>query len=827
MKGRVRLLLGFCALLGASGLTPAPARNPVSSRVIEVEAALRDWVAAGAKGDAPLPVHLRGAVQNLPPAGAAPAPGQEPELRLLVRTDDASALRRAGFHVGTVAGRVATVTAPLGRVRELGAVSGVRSVEFPRRLKPLLDVSVPEIRADDVHGSVAPPYPGSTGEGIVVGVVDTGIDFDHPDFVQSNGTRRITRIWDQEDNVGPHPSGYNYGSEWTAASIQNGTARERDNDGHGTHVTGIAAGNGRGGPNPYAFTGTAPEAEILFVKTDFTEDGLIDGLAWIQSHAGAKPCVINMSLGSQFGGHDGTSTLDVAMEGLSGPGRLLVAAAGNEGSSDIHAQASVNSGATVQVNFQVDPFTPNGGINNDVILIDGWATANANFAVSVITPNLTTVGPVTTGPTQQVTAQGTVRIEQITSPDNGDKNLLIDIYDSNGVPPASGTWKVQLTNNAAGSREMDLWVSLAVLGGGANVAWTSFVDNTELVTSPASSDSVIAVGAYVTKVLWDCVADTDPCGYTQPPVVGSAPAFSSPGPLRDGTAKPEISAPGMGIGSSLSSDASSPLFTNAFAILTGGAHYVSQGTSQASPHVAGVVALMLENAPTLAKEDVTLTLIATARHDGFTGGGFHNQFGNGKIDALEAVSQVTPVVLLSFVAGWEGDQAVLRWELGETEEGTTFRIERGVSPQGPFTAVSGVLQGGLSFAWTDPAPDAAAPWYRLVQTGRDGASSALGVVRLDAPVPRLRLWPNAPNPFATTTVIAYELERAGTVRLEVLDVSGRTVAVLASGPASAGRREARWDGTGPGGKPAASGIYFLRLIAPDGAELGRRMVLAR
>jgi hypothetical protein len=338
---------------------------------------------------------------------------------------------------------------------------------------------------------------------------------------------------------------------------------------------------------------------------------------------------------------------------------------------------------------------------------------------------------------------------------------------------------------------------------------------------------VISVGAYVTKTSWDCVAEVNPCGYVSPPAIGAAPSFSSPGPLRDGTPKPDIAAPGMGIGSSLSTDAESPLFTDPYAILTGGYHYVSQGTSQASPHVAGGVALLLENRPNLGVQDVRNAIILTARHDGFTGGGYNVQFGNGKFDVAAAHGLLTPVRLLSLDAVWEGDRAVVRWELSETEEGAVFRVERGPDRLGPFTAVSPVLGGGLSLAWTDPQPDPNHPWYRVVTTTRDGSSQVLGTVRLAPAVPRLRLWPGAPNPFTTSTAIAFELDRAGEARLEVLDVSGRSVAVLASGSLPAGRHEVIWDGTMSGGRQAGSGIYFLRLRTPGGAVLAQRVVLAR
>jgi subtilisin family serine protease len=185
---------------------------------------------------------------------------------------------------------------------------------------------------------------------VVVGVIDTGIDLDHGDFLFANGLTRITHLWDQTDNVGPHPSGYTIGTEWTQANINASTTREIDDDGHGTHVTGIAAGNGRAAASPselYDFTGVAPEPDSIFVKTSFVESDIIDAVAWIQNRAGTEPSAINLSLGSQYGAHDGTSNLDAALAALSGPGKIIVAAAGNEGGSQIHAQVTVPASSVV------------------------------------------------------------------------------------------------------------------------------------------------------------------------------------------------------------------------------------------------------------------------------------------------------------------------------------------------------------------------------------------------------------------------------------------------------------------------------------------------
>ena len=833
----LHLSAALCLVFSISGLSEsAVASNVVTPRLKRVETAVQAWQASGGREPLSVPEHLSAAVRSLVPEKGQLIPAsadalKDPIISIIGRTTDPEMLRMSGATVKTVAGQVVTADLPLSLLRQLESMPGMISADVPQRYKPLLDVARPEIRANIAHGAEVPPYPGTTGQGVVVGVIDTGLDTDHADFLNANGTTRLLYLWDQTDGAGPHPAfPYNYGTEWTAANINAGTSREIDTDGHGTHVTAIAAGNGRAISSPgdqYQFTGMAPEADIIFVKTTFSADDILDAVKWIQVKAGAKPCVVNLSLGSQYGGHDGSADLDVAMAALSGPGRIIVAAAGNESNSGIHAQATVPAMSTVDFPFSIPSYTAtsgnNGGQGNDLCLIEAFSTSS-NFNISVVLPNASTVGPVgTNGTLTQSTAQGEVDIDA--SAIGSERSAYIDIWDKTAsIPPASGNWTVRVQNTQASPHEIDLWIYYVDLGT-AFVFWGDNIDNTELVSSPASSDSVLAVGAYVTKTTWPCVASPNGCGYQSPPPVGEIAPFSSPGPLRNGTTKPEISAPGMGIASALSKDASGPLFTSIFGKMPGGVRYVSQGTSQSSPFISGVTALILEQRPSAAYAEVAAALEGTARHDSFTGPGFSTDFGYGKVDAAAAVEVFVPVRLLSLTAGWDGGQAIVRWELKETEEGASFRVLRGPTDSGPFTVQSEWLRGDLSFSWTDPAPNPAEPWYRVVSLDRAGAEQLLGTVALTPQRIIARLLPNAPNPFRASTMIAFDLDRTSKIRLDVLDISGRLVTTLASGVRSAGHNEIEWNGLDTTGHRVAAGIYLYRLTTPD-RVLARRMVMS-
>jgi len=765
-----------------------------------------------------------------------PAPlsaGTEPTLRLLAVTDDVAALRAAGAEVSTVAGQVAVFEIPLSRVEALNEVPGLKSVTFPMPLRPSLDVSVPEIHATQVHGAAIPPYAGFTGNGVVVGIIDTGVDVAHDDFKNDDGTTRISYIWDQTDGVGPSPGApYTYGTQWTAATINSGQVREKDNDGHGTHVTGITAGNGRAtgnGQPQYTYIGVAPEAEIMVCKTTFFTDEVIDAVKWMQNRAGSKPCVINLSLGGQMGPHDGTDPFDLALAGLSGPGRIIVGAVGNDGGSGIHAEGTVPGSGTLNFHFSIPNYTPTSG--QDVVLLDAWYPGTGNLTTTLVSPNSHQVSAIATnqdpisGGNDNDSPDGYMFMGQGRYAVNGDRNMEVDLWDRNGLsqPPASGTWTLSCQNQTATATQIDIWIAYSNLS--SDVTWSDHVDNAELISSPASSDSVLGVSCYVTKATWTAVNGGN-YGYSGNPTLGAIAFFSSPGPLRDGGQKPDISAPGMGIGSSKSANATSPLFTPTNVTLQDGKHVISQGTSQASPHVAGVAALMLEANPSLAMKDIWTRLATSARHDIYTGpGGWTASYGFGKVDALAAVNLIVPVRFLALSADWVDGSAVVSWTLRETEPDARFQVERAPTSSGPFHDVSGPVFGDKELSWTDPSPDATEPWYRVSALLRDGSTERYGPVHLDPVAATVRLWQNAPNPFTSGTVIAYELDRQRPVRLDVVDVSGRLVTTLVDGEQSAGRHEINWDGVDNRGRSSAAGVYFARLTTAVSIQV-RRMVLA-
>src|SRR5579859_318721 len=229
----------------------------------------------------------------------------------------------------------------------------------PTRVHPALDIADKKTGVTQVWATIRDKRGRSVrGQGVLVGIVDSGIDYRNPDFKNPNGTTRIKYIWDQTSK-GKAPAGFAYGNECASSSINNGSCTERDVEGHGTHVAGIAAGNGRSS-NPPRYIGVANQADIAVVKLRATkETDIVDGCRYLIQKAQQlrEPLVINLSLGTDSEPHDGSGTVGQALSQLTGSGRIIVAAAGNESLRAGHASGVIQQGQTVHVRFTAEDAT--------------------------------------------------------------------------------------------------------------------------------------------------------------------------------------------------------------------------------------------------------------------------------------------------------------------------------------------------------------------------------------------------------------------------------------------------------------------------------------
>ncbi|WP_406293288.1 S8 family serine peptidase [Embleya sp. NBC_00888] len=497
---------------------------------------------------------------------------------------------------------VRTALVEIGALDRVAAHPGIRRIAPAYRMRPLLDVAQRKAGVTVFRNTSH-----LTGQGVLVGIVDTGIDPRHPDFAG-----RIERVWDQTILGGSGVPEGRYGEEFPG----NGQILSRDTEGHGTHVAGIAAG----------VDGVAPGARIVMVKTDFDDAHIIDGIQYI-FRVGRElnlPVVLNLSLGGHFDPHDGTDAMSQAIEEEVGPGRIVCCAAGNEGDDDIHIQLTVPKGAVRSI-----PCHPG---NSPVFAVNGWYPPSDRIEVAVVSPNgaTTPFQPVkTTGrPTSRhILPEGLVEITTPgPDPVNGDLNFFATVQSKDGEALGNRPWQLVLRGATGGQGRVDAWI----LGGDHPVQFSGpRVQDSMKVGSPGAASSAVTVACHATRVRWtDAGGTAREATWLQEDDIAS---FSSEGPRRDGAAKPDITAPGAMIISAFSRDTEDMPAK----FVVDSKHLALQGTSMASPFVAGLAALLLEREPNLDREKLMTILRAKASFPGGAPGDFDPKWGNGLIDATD------------------------------------------------------------------------------------------------------------------------------------------------------------------------------------------------
>ena len=622
-------------------------------------------------------------------------------------------LEAAGARVRSQAGRVFTAFVPADAVSTIAALPNVARIEGAALCEPELDASVPATNASSLRGP-GPLFTGLSGAGVLVADVDTGVDYGHGDFKDAAGNTRFVNIWDQTDTGGPNPAAFAYGSEWTSADLDANLAREMDTNGHGTHVLGTAGGDGSqtGGLIPaYTYVGMAPMADLLMVKTTSYTTTILDGVAYVFQRATAlgKNAAVNLSLGSQYGPHDGSSAFESGLSALCGPGRIVSKSAGNDRGSNLHAMLFA-TGAGDSAKLTVS----GGATSGRLLAIDGYCGASDNLSVTIRTPGNLFIGPITLGsanagyPGVTTGVNGRVYVENgLSLTSRGDPEVYVELASlGTGTGSITGVWTFYFTPvSLGGSARMDLWryyVNTASLVAAFSLKNT----NDYLVGEPGNADSVITAAAWSSKRYWyDCAGHS--LNYTGAVDPGNLSPFSSPGPTRDGRQKPDIAAPGAVIGSTLTQDVNTacPAGNSSF-LADGQQHQVMQGTSMAAPHVAGAAALIMQKYGAVTPSFVKAFLNSRAIVDGYTGTAWNANWGNGK---LWLGDMLDPTATVTYPNGGEtiisGATATLTWTAVDNVAVTAVDLLLSYTgAAGPYVTLASGIPNSGSYAWPAAIP---------------------------------------------------------------------------------------------------------------------------
>ncbi len=543
-------------------------------------------------------------------------------------------LRSLG-NIKTFTGHVATMKIPRETLEQVASLYFVQRISIPRRLTAQLDVSVPGILADEVWTTVKDSSGNSVnGTGVIVGIIDSGIDYQHKDFYFANGTSKILYIWDQSSD-GRSPKEFDYGNECDNADIRNKSCKVGDPEGHGTAVAAIAASTGEASKR---FYGVAPGASIVFVKLrDMTDNYFIDAMNYVIDKARelGRPVVIDHSYGDVLGSHDGTEPLELAMDDLASKGVPIVVSAGNERNRGMHVSGNIKSRESVTVTWEA-------GEGEAFSLVDLWYPASDSLTLSLRTPwHQLIQGPT---PDAGVHARDANIIILADQRGNG-KEWWINVTSLTRAPLLwTEPWSFTLTRVRASDGRWDAWTEPGNFTRSQGTIMGQYtIDPTITIDYPGTAKGVITVGSYAQhtslRTAWhaDCTIcishqrDAGTRGFWWSPVAtadGNLTFSSGAGPTRDGRIKPEITAPGGNIATARSKD-KEQRFSDPDDF-----HQVFRGSSFAAPHVVGVIALMLQMNAYLSPNQIKEILTKDTQQDDFTGKTPNNFWGWGKLNAL-------------------------------------------------------------------------------------------------------------------------------------------------------------------------------------------------
>jgi subtilisin family serine protease len=544
-------------------------------------------------------------------------------------------------------------------------------MQTARPVEPALNYSVKAIAADRKTINKVPSLNGLDGTGVIIGIVDEGCDFNHPNFKVNNKTR-LVYLWDQNGSGGAHPKNYEYGIEYTKSDINAALKKHDpyaglnnympDENSHGTHVIDIAAGNS---PDT-DYLGVAPGADLIFVdirrpakqknitaeelimgqlNTLGSSHDLVDAVKYIFEKADkeGKPAVVNLSLAASGGAHNGTSLVESMFDDLLSKlplehGRAIVIAAGNDFQRKLHTTGEVSSATPKTIKWNI----PKAAKETNLDLrqeMEIWYPKETALKIEVLDPNENPVndlmcrfGQFRTSDENTIIPIWTIQNAEADPAIDQENNHIEILVDNRHVDFQGGEWGFRLSHDELQPASNNVvifhaWIENTYQKNRNNDGGDAVNQNTSsefMQENVEPSSTINGIGnARLPIVVGACEYDANDKSYSVSYYTSAGPSLNPQCPQ-----KPELYAPGDGISS---------------AKAVRGERYDVTGTSMAAPHVTGVIALMFQRALTLPQPKIlTMEQICNILIDSASDKrAYDPQLGFGRVNGCDALKKIS------------------------------------------------------------------------------------------------------------------------------------------------------------------------------------------
>ena len=691
-------------------------------------------------------------------------------------------IMNTGVKIGDKFGNIITARVSKELLDTLMKMQNIKKIDTSKPLNFYNDKAVEAIGISDIL------MDGITGKGVVLGILDEGFDLSHPDFWEY-GQPRIKFCWDQTDNSDPHPQDFTYGREYTASDIAKNPVN-LDSSGHGTEVAGSAGGNDT------LYRGGAPDADLIFVKLKPDEVSCLDAIKYVEtiSESLKEPFVINLSLGNQYGPHNGNTLFEKAinyvLENDSTPetGRCITAAAGNYGGSLIHFKGTIYGGDTLSPWNEGLYYSIIKPLNNahrigisvfyrksDVVnvkvgyrdeIFSPWLYKGGFFAAKVDTMSIDSL--------------------YITNDDYDDSlNEIYIVIVANGIFDKDSDW-FSIYFYAPIETKINGWIfsNNAYLGTeykGGNLLSGDDVDE---IGPPGSAKDVITAGAFTTKTGWE---DWNGNSHRITGRINEPVFWSSRGPLTNSVMKPDFICPGRMVVSSSPylADISSDLRVDKN-------HSISYGTSFSSAFLSGSIALLMQEQPSLNFQEIYNLIKEFSSNntvqDSVQGWG------------IPDIKSSANIVFIGIELEWftysikeEGVQ--LNWRTmaeGDIKKWKIYRDGELIGKLGahPFCSIP------HNYTFMDNPLPGRIYHYKLIASGKEDVECGDLIVRVERYLPISKDIKLKPSVFRNRTTIITNVPYK---TLKIFNITGQVVGEIVP----EGRRVIQWK------TDLSSGVYFI------------------